>query len=78
MPTKQEFAKEFLQDLESHGEKLVYARDSQKIILQSDKEEKRVPLWRLDVMIFQFLAAHAALAHASVSEVLDEVLSTIM
>jgi hypothetical protein len=78
MPTKHDLAKEFLQELESHGERLVYARDVQKIVLKSDAEERRIPLWRLDVLIFQFLVAHAALAHTTVHEVLDEVLSAIM
>jgi hypothetical protein len=78
MLDKHELATQFLKELESHGEKLLYTRESQKIVLQSEQEVRRLPLWRLDVLIFQFLVAHAALAHASVSEVLDEVLSTIM
>ena len=78
MLDKHELATQFLKELESNGEKLLYARESQKIVLQNDKEVRRLPLWRLDTLIFQFLAAHAALAHANVSEVLDEVLSNIM
>jgi hypothetical protein len=78
MPDKHELATQFLQELESHGEKLLYARESQNLLLQSKQEVRRLPLWRLDTLIFQFLAAHAALAHTSVSEVLDEVLSAIM
>ena len=78
MLDKHELATQFLKELESNGEKLVYARESQKIVLKSDKEVRRLPLWRLDTLIFQFLVTHAALAHANVSEVLDEVLSNIM
>jgi hypothetical protein len=78
MVDKHELAEQFLQELARQGEKLRYARDSQKIVLQSDKEVRRLPLWRLDILIFQFLTAHAALAHTSVSEVLDEVLSKIL
>jgi hypothetical protein len=78
MPTKKELAGAFLQEIEDHGEELDFAWDSQKIVLKGKQAEQRVPLWRLDLMVFQFLVAHAALAHASVSDVVDEVLSQIM
>jgi hypothetical protein len=78
MPTKTDLAGAFLKEIEDHGEKLDFAWDSQKIVLKRDQAAERVPLWRLDLMVFQFLAAHAALSQASVTEVVDEVLSRIM
>jgi hypothetical protein len=78
MPTNKELAGAFLQEFEAHGEKLDFAWDSQKIVLKSNQTEERVPLWRLDLMVFQFLAAHAVLTQVSVADVVDEVLSRIM
>jgi hypothetical protein len=78
MSTKTDLADAFLREFEDQGEKLSFRWDSQKIVLKNDKEKKRVPLWRLDLMIFQFLAAHAALTQVSVNEVVDEVLTRIM
>ena len=77
MPTKQELAKEFLDEIEGRGGKLSCSRDTKKIVLKSEKEVKRLSVWRLHIMIFQFLTAHAAMSYASVSEVVDAVLSSI-
>jgi hypothetical protein len=67
----------FLRDIEAHGETLELERSSRAIVLKSNKNKRRVSLWRLDVMIFQFLAAHAALTTVTASDVLNEVLSRI-
>jgi hypothetical protein len=77
MPTKLELADAFLQDIEAHGEKLELERSTRSIILKSDKTKRRLSLWRLDVMIFQFLAAHAALTTVTATDVLNEILSRI-
>jgi hypothetical protein len=77
MPTKLEMADAFLQDIEAHGDKLELERSTRSIVLKGDKTKRRLSLWRLDVMIFQFLAAHAALSTVAASDVLNEVLSRI-
>jgi hypothetical protein len=77
MPTKSELADEFLRQIETRGEQLRLDRESRAIVLKSDTEQRRVSLWRLDVMIFQFLAAHAAIASVTASEVLNEVLARL-
>jgi hypothetical protein len=77
MSTKSEMADEFLRDIEAHGEKLELERNSRAIVLKSNKSKRRVSLWRLNRMIFHFLAAHGALAMVTASDVLNEVLSRL-
>ncbi len=77
MSTKSEMADAFLRHIEAHGEKLELERTSRAIVLKSNKNKRRVSLWRLDVLIFQFLAAHAALTSVTATDVLNEVLSRI-
>jgi hypothetical protein len=67
----------FLRDIEARGEKLGLDRNSRAIVLTSETSQRRVSLWRLDVMIFQFLVAHAALTTVTASDVLNEILSRI-
>jgi hypothetical protein len=77
MSKKSDLADAFLRDIEDRGETLKIDRESRAIVLRSESEQRRLTLWRLDLMIFQFLAAHAALASATATEVLNEVLSRI-
>jgi hypothetical protein len=77
MSAKSEMADAFLREIEAHGEKLELERISRAIILKNSKSKRRVSLWRLDVMIFQFLAAHAALTTVTASDVLNEILSRL-
>jgi hypothetical protein len=77
MNTKSELADAFLRDIEANGEKLELERSTRSIVLKSEKTKRRVSLWRLDIMIIQFLAAHAALTTVAASDVLNEVLSRI-
>jgi hypothetical protein len=78
MPTKQELATEFLHEIEGQGEKLTFTRETKRIVLKSAKEAKGLSLWRLHWMILQFLTAHAALSYASVSDVVEALLSSIV
>jgi hypothetical protein len=52
MPAKTDLADAFLREIEGHGENLCFTWESQKIVLKKDKEVRRVPGWRLDLMIF--------------------------
>ena len=75
-PKPEDLAKEFLHQLEDHGETLVFA-DSNKVVLKEGGRVRRLPFWKIDLMVFQFLAAHSLLSQVSVSDVLSEVLSMI-
>jgi hypothetical protein len=72
-----ELAREFLHELSDHGEELSFAGDSEKVVLKDGDCERRVPFWKIDVMVFQFLAAHSLISQVSVADVLAEVLSMI-
>ena len=78
MPSKRDLAEEFLHDLAEHGEKLSGVKGTETFLLKTKDGESRVPFWKVDLMVFRYLAAHAALAYASVSEVVDEVVSKIL
>jgi hypothetical protein len=78
MPTKHDLAQEFLHELAEHGEQLSGVKGTEKFVHKSKDGESRIPFWKVDLMVFRFLAAHAALAYASVSDVVDEVVSMIL
>ena len=78
MPNKHDLAEEFLHDLAEHGEKLSGLKGTETFLHKTKDGESRVPFWKVDVMVFRYLAAHAALAYASVSEVVEEVVSMIL
>jgi hypothetical protein len=78
LPNKHHLAEEFLHELAEHGEQLSGLKGTETFVLKSKEGESRVPFWKVDVMVFRFLAAHAALAYASVSEVVEEVVTMIL
>jgi hypothetical protein len=73
----EELAKEFLHELADQGEQLAFANDSETVVLKDGACQQRVPFWKIDLMVFNFLSAHALLTQVSVSDVLAEVLSMI-
>jgi hypothetical protein len=75
-PKPEDLAKEFLHELQDLGESLAIA-DSEKVLLKEGDRIRRLPFWKVDLMVFQFLAAHSLLSQVSVSDVLTEVLSMI-
>jgi hypothetical protein len=78
MPSKHDLAEEFLHELAEHGEQLKGVQGTEKFVHKSRDGEAKIPFWKVDLMVFRFLAAHAALAYASVSDVVDEVISMIL
>ena len=75
-PKPDELAKEFLHQLADQGEVLALA-EPEKVVLRNGRCIKRIPFWKIDIMVFQFLAAHSLLTQVSVTDVLNEVLSMI-
>jgi hypothetical protein len=76
-PSKRELAEQFINELSEQGQQLSGRKGGETIVLKSKEGEHWVHFWKLDVMVYRFMAAHAALAYASVSEVVNEVLSII-
>ena len=78
MPSNHDLAEEFLNELAEHGERLSGLNGTEKFLHESKDGPSPIPFWKVDLMVFRFLAAHAALAYASVSDVVDEVISMIV
>ncbi len=58
-PSTHDLARDFLHELAEQGEHLCGLKGTETFLLKSKEGVSRVHFWKVDVMVFRFLSAHA-------------------